>query len=195
MFSANRKVCLGLRTILAAPIVLALSGCSPYAPLIGETFTRIDEYRGTQRDEVPVVLGGTTIRGIKLVRHKAHGRIEGHFVRTSFVFPEYIKITSVTFDGGTDKLKLFGVPELVDVDARSYGVFYKTHSTFPVLPEQIRQLAEFDEVLVSVSGVIDYGPIKLGPKGLDAIDVYYETFVIADGIGRNVSRASIGVSD
>lgn len=172
-----------------------MTGCNPYAPVIGTTFTRLDAYHGTQVDDVPIILGGGTLRGLKLVREKQSDSVRGYYVHASIVFPDNFPVRTIAFDGGSEKVVLTGSSTLIDVKARSHGVFYNTLGVFAITPDQIRRIADFEEVIVTVSGAIDLPAVRLGPKGTAALDAFRETFVDRDGVGENVTRSSVRTTD
>lgn len=180
---------------LLAAALLALPACNPYAPAIGQSFTRIDEYNSTQHDEVPVILGGDTLRGLRLTRSKRQGDTDRFTVEASLVLPSSMRLHAISFDGGDRRIRLSGSSTLADVDARTYGVYYNLLGVFPIQPEQVRELSEFADVVIVVSGEIDLSPVRLGPKGLQAIDAFRERFVDHDGVGNNVWRPRPSTSD
>ena len=175
--------------------LLFLASCNPYAPLIGQSFSIVDDHAGTQRDEVAIILGGDTLRGLQLTRRKHNGVVEEYAVEASVVFPSRFQMTAITFESAAGKIRLAGSSTIAGVSAWSHGVNYNEIGTFRIQPDQVRQLAGRDDILVVVSGAIDLTPVKLGPKGVGAIRAFKERFVDADGIGNNVVRTKVSTSD
>jgi len=190
---AFARVAMNAGLLVAA--LVALPACNPYAPAIGQSFTRIDEYNSTQRDEVPVILGGDILRGLRLTRSKGRGETDRFTVEASLVLPSSMRVHAISFDGGDRRIRLSGSSTIADVDARTYGVYYNLLAVFPIQPEQLRELSEFADVVIVVSGEIDLSPVRLGPKGLQAIDAFRERFVDHDGVGNNVWRSRPSTSD
>ncbi|UYV11962.1 MAG: hypothetical protein NCW75_11725 [Phycisphaera sp.] len=177
---------------LTLAFTCCLAACNPYASGIGTSTSFVDEYRQTQTDEVPIILGAATthgIRGMKLVREKADGDVPEHSIHVSVLSSSSTPLNSLRLDGSVETITLSGTSTLADVDARSYGVIYNTFAFFPITPQQIRKLDSYDDLLIVVAGVIEFGPIELGPKGRSAIRTYIENFVDKDGIGDNVIRS------
>jgi len=184
-----------LRFAILTLALLSSPGCDPNADYVGRSVSRIDNFRHTQTDRVYVIKKSGMINDIQFTRDKVGGRVTGYSVYANAFVVQGLHLSSITFDGGTDSIRLPGTSAITDVRARTYGVEYTASATFPITSEQIRRIAEFDHVVVILSGEADLQRTQLGPKGMQALREFRDRFVEQDGIGDHVIRPGVQVSE
>ena len=162
-------------------LVVSCGGHTPYG-----IRTHYDDYKGIRRDEITVVSDHYPYEYIQAERVVIGKSDQQYYLRlgTTFPFSNNINAMRVDMDG---TLRAYPVlwSKLVDVDARSYSVNYRTETLLRIQPDDLGSWASSSRLLVYFEGDYNPDPVEVGPAGKAQLQKFYENIYVNDLEGEN----------